>query len=169
MPRKNSTKIVNKTKITVQLDFPTEEILNSQTVNELGQAIQEESIRFMEAGVSPVDGRKFERYKNTEKYPKNVRKSFPDKKNTPVNLKLSGNLYDSFGWKKHSDKSFIFGLLNPKGDADVYGAVHNRDDTGRSDIPERRFLPTRVGELFNKSIMLEIRRIIVDRIARLIK
>lgn len=169
MPSKNSLKKFPGGKIQVKLDFPTENILTSAVVKDLETTIRDESISFMEAGISPVNGRKFELYKNTDKYPKNVQKTFPDKKNTPVNLKLTGNLYDSFAAKKSGDKSFVFGLLSPKGNADVYGAVHNKDDTGRPDIPERRFLPTRPGEEFNKSIMLEIRRIIVDRIARLLK
>jgi hypothetical protein len=61
----------------------------------------------------------------------------------------------------------LFGITDP--DVSIYAAVHNKDDSGRPDIPERRFLPTRKGETFNRSIMLEIKRLIVSRLQKLIK
>ncbi len=156
-------------KVSVDISFSRSDILDGGTVSKLGEAIQEESVRMMNSGISPVTGKKFEKYKDPDKYPKNVRKHIPDKRNTPVNLKLSGNLHESFGWKRSGPFGFIFGLLNPKGKADKYGKVHNKDDLGRPDIPERKFLPTKPGETFNRTIMLKIQRLIVERIKKLTK
>lgn len=167
MPKiKSESKGKNYT-VKVDLNFPTEMILDAGTVNAAGLMLIRKSIEFMSKGASPVDGKRFEKYKDVEKYPKNVRKSYPDKKNTPVNLRLTGNLYESFGFKKSSSKGFLFGILNPKGNVLDYASVHNEGK--RSDIPQRKYLPTGKGETFNKTIMLELRRVIVDRIKALIK
>jgi hypothetical protein len=155
--------------VKIDLNVPTEKILDTRTVNILGNTMIKKIKQFLMSGTSPVTGKKFQLYKNPEKYPKNVRKDYPSKKNTPVNLKLSGNLYESFGFIKKSAMVLTFGLLQPKGKVDIYGAVHNRDDTRRPDIPERKFLPTKPGETFNKTILLDIRRVIVERIRQIIK
>lgn len=41
-------------------------------------------------GKSPITGKKFPAYKNPANYPGKVRKKFPNKRDKPVNLKLSG-------------------------------------------------------------------------------
>lgn len=169
MPGKKSKFKSNNVTIRVDLNMPIEKILDGATVTNLGGAILKESLKFMESGISPVTGKRFVKYKNTAKYPEKIRKIFPEKRNTPVNLKLTGDLYDSFGWSKKSQKVLTYGLLRPKGKAGIYGPVHNRDDEGRPDIPERKFLPSKRGERFNRTIMLEIKRIIVERLQRLLK
>jgi hypothetical protein len=169
MPKINKTFKSKNVSISLKLDFGTEKIFDQSFVAKMGQMLETQSIKFMSKGISPVTGQKFARYKNPDKYPKNVRKTNPDKKNTPVNLKLSGDLYNSYGSKKEGKLSMKFGLLNPKGKVGTYAPVHNRDDRGRPDIPERKFLPTKAGELFNRTIMLEIKRLIVERIKSIIK
>lgn len=154
-------------KMKVDLKFPLEDVLNSGTIATVGQTIKNKMLAFMGVGVSPVTGKKFEKYKNPDKYPKNVRNAYPDKRTTPVNLKLSGKLWESLGWKKKGERSFEFGMINADDKVKTYGAVHNKDDMGRPDIPERKFLPTKAGEEFNRTIMLELKRIIVDRLKKL--
>jgi hypothetical protein len=166
MAKLRSTNRAKGVTIKVDLDFPTDQILDGPTVDEIGETIKDMSIKFMEAGVSPVDGKKFEKYKDTEKYPKNVRKHYPDKKNSPVNLKLSGNLYESLNWIKSGATTLTFGLLKPKGKADIYGEVHNE---GLNGVAERKFLPTAPKETFNRTILLEIQRLIAERISKIIK
>lgn len=167
MPKKKLKIKKRGVSISIDIDIPIEKILDQSTVDALGRKITSDSIKFMESGVSPVNGKRFAQYKDPNKYPKNIKKKYPNKSKTPVNLKLSGKLYESFGWRKISDTIFNFGLLNADAKVLTYAAVHNKDDTGRSDIPERKFLPTKRGEEFNRSIMLEIKRIIVNRISKL--
>lgn len=155
--------------LSVDIGFPIDEILDKGTVASIGQSMKNQSIKFMSLGISPVGGRKFDKYKNVEKYPKNVRKTFRDKKNSPVNLKLSGALHNALSWVQKNKRTITFGLLKADNKVKTYGAVHNRDDRGRPDIPERKFLPTKRGETFNRSIALEIKRLIVKRIKQLIK
>lgn len=68
-----------------------ERTINQKAAKEIAKTIIVEMKELIEDGKSPIAGRgRFPAYKDTKKYPGRVKKKFPDKKNRPVNLRLSG-------------------------------------------------------------------------------
>lgn len=167
MPRISGKKKYDNLVVSIDIDLPSEKIMTGANVEIIGQRLVTMTRDFMLKGISPVDGKKFALYKDTEKYPKNIRKNYPDKRNTPVNLKLTGDLHDSIGFKSGGKNNLLFGIINPKGNVSDYADVHN--EGLRSDIARRTFLPTGRGETFNRTIMLELKRRLVSIIEKLLK
>jgi hypothetical protein len=71
--------------------------MNQSESRALGEAVVVEMKSIISRGYSPILNRgKFPAYKNPKTgYPSTVRHAYPDKKNTPVNLKLSGDFLDA--------------------------------------------------------------------------
>ncbi len=155
-----------KTKITIPekarlLAKIKSQLINREVVEELNKEAVEEVKRFMASGVSPVKNkRRFPAYKDKDKYPAKKKPS------RPVNLFLSGTLYDSLIAAKSSAMSFYIGISSlAREDVKVYAKANN---LGENNIPARRFVPIK-GEQFNISIMRKIKDIIARRLAELIK
>lgn len=136
------------------------QLVSNEVIDELDREVVGEIKRFMAAGTSPVRGkRRFPAYKTPEKYPANKKPS------RPVNLFLSGDLYNSLKAAKVSVLSFYIGVSSLASEKiKTYAKANNLGENG---IPERRFIPIR-GEQFNISIMRKIKDIIARRIAEII-
>lgn len=109
--------------------------------------------------VSPLSNKELDAYraskqakktnKNSADFVKSVTKSkFGGKKVSPVSLKLSGKMLDSLTFNRGN------GILNA---ADEKWQYHNGEDGDRApNMPERRLLPDRPGEGFNRRIQQNI-------------
>lgn len=148
-------------KVTVKFDIEKElEQINSKIVKENVATEVIGLIRdFTAKGISPVKGeRKFEAYKDPEKYP-------GDRKNrVPVNLRLTGDMMGALDFWITSS-SFFIGYKNyddnyQKAEAHNYGTKH---------IPRRVFIPYEDGTEFNETIMRRIRDIYSRALADIIK
>lgn len=161
MPRVKSRVNYKNSTVKVDLNFPTQAVLTGPNVVIVGQVLRSMVLDFMSKGISPVTGRKFTAYKNPDNYPRKIAKKYPGKQVTPVNLKLNGNLWDSIEYKSGRNGSVVFGIFSPEafGVGD-YVLVHNEGT--RPDIAQRKFLPSSEGEIFNRQIMLELKRRIVN-------
>lgn len=160
--------------ITVNLNFDfinPDRIFDSKTSNAVGRELRKQTIAALSRGQSPVKGQKrLQRYKDPDKYP-GKRKS-----KRPVNLKLSGNFYNSLGFKKKKD-GVLFGITKKigklgkrAGPAKNYMHVHNAGfPIGKNGPRTRRaWLPLQ-GEEYNISIIRELREIISLRLNELIR
>jgi len=111
----------------------------------LKKAIIEENIL---RGKSPVQGEgRFEKYSVSYRWLIRARLSSFGKRATPVNLKLSGQMLSTFSVKEIS-KGLSIGF------SDIIARYHN---DGGGNLPERRLLPTRPSERFNRSINMSIK------------
>lgn len=126
--------------------------------DELQEIIVEENIKL---GLSPVQGEgKFERY--SESYKDAIKagryKEF-GKSISPVNLKLSGNLLDSFFVKRKGD-SLVVGF------SDKLADIHTNQGAGKSKTI-RKMLPGD-GESFKTSIVTKIIALLQDAVDRIV-
>lgn len=70
-----------------------EKAVTSSDAKILGAQVVTEMTKMISKGISPVGGKRYEAYKRAgdkRGYPANARSEFPDKRNRPVNLRLSG-------------------------------------------------------------------------------
>ena len=140
-----------------------ESLVDSSTLNELDNKILPEIKRFMSSGVSPVKGkRRFVEYKDKRIYPGKRKAS------RPVNLKLSGDLYAALVVAKKTATSFYIGVSTLASRKLKIYAKANNLGVAKKNIAERRFVPIQ-GEQFNVSIMRQIRNILAERIAKILK
>jgi hypothetical protein len=78
--------------------------VTKSVANKVGVAAVKEMKRMIGAGLSPIRGKgRFPAYKDTDRYPGRVRRDYPRKKNTPVNLKLSGDMLKSLDYESVKD------------------------------------------------------------------
>lgn len=143
----------------------TSGVMDKRTAKLLSDAIRKQSIDFMRKGISPVQGvKRYAAYKDPKKYPGKR------KPKTPVNLKLSGDLYRSLGFKFIKFDKLIFGIFSStaKGDVLDYAAVHNGDVRKKGTTP-RPFIPTSPGSSYKKTILDKVRTVIIKRIDAIIK
>lgn len=155
--------------IKVKISVPTEKMIakiksnlvDKSVIDDLNAAVVPEIKRFMAAGTSPVKGkRRFAPYKDKDKYPGDRKAA------RPVNLFLSGALYNQIVAAKRTVLSFYLGISDLASDKiKIYAKANN---LGENNIPERRFVPIK-GEEYNVSIMRKIKNIIAQRIAEIIK
>jgi hypothetical protein len=172
-----------KTKVTVNLPIrkQLEEIYSNANLSKVGEFIVEETKEFISKGVSPVLGEgKFEAYsgvrnrtgsgsrkssQSNNRYPYNVRRKHPDKKASPVNLKLTGKMLSELKFRpqKQSVKVGFF-------DADMAkrAGTHNEGDPKKF-IPRRHFLPTGSGEEFVVSIKRGLLDLFTDILDEILK
>lgn len=139
---KTSTKVSSP-----KIDFTFDKNLERQI-----QKIVDEDIKgAMKAGLSPVRGKgRFVAYKDKESYP-------GDKKGSrPVNLKLTGELYDAINAKLKNAQEIEIGVY---GDADLLAKAKGNNE-GTKHVPERRFIPLRA-ERFNVTIETKIKEAVM--------
>lgn len=142
-------------------------LVDNKTQNTLGEAVIEMMKDAMSKGLSPVKGfgrfigYSSQRNNNKSSYPFNVKHKYPSKKVRPVNLKLSGDLYDSIGFKGIKQGVEI-GHINMTSEIKEKFEKHNEG----SDIlvPQRKYLPNKRGETFIVTIMQMIKYIYTERI-----
>ena len=136
-------------------DIRKEFLANAQ--RELQELIIDKTIKL---GLSPVEGAgKFKRYSDSYKEAiKAGRYKKFGKSISPVNLKLSGNLLDSFFVKRKSNALQI-GFDHELAD------IHTNKGAGKSKVI-RKMLP-RTGESFKESIMTKIIALLQDAVDRI--
>lgn len=122
----------------------------------IGRLIVDETIS---VGLSPVQGEgKFKRY--SESYKDAIKAGrYKGKSISPVNLKLSGDLLDSF-FTKASGNKLVIGFKNKLAD------IHTRQGAGKSKV-KRKMLPLE-GESLKTSIFNEIIDLIQDEVDRIL-
>ena len=129
---------------------------------ELPPVLKEEIIdNHILKGKSPVDGEgRFDKY--SPSYTRQIRKKkFKKykKRTRPINLKLSGDLIESFYIKPNWQNKFRIGFTDPKA---VY---HDKDGAGKGK-KIRRMLP-RDGEQFTSRIRRKVKNVFKNIIKRL--
>ncbi len=159
--------------VTVTLDIAEQldDLNSSRSITDpIGEAVCEEILRMIAAGVSPVTGDRFEAYKavaavraqrrkdksvtSGKGYPYSVQNKYPDKTITPVNLYLSGEMLSCLTFDNVGGKLRI-GIMGASEKVNVIAEAHNEGPTNDR-FPQRRFIPTIDGEEFTISIMNKI-------------
>lgn len=112
----------------------------------------------IDAGYSPVTGRKFKGY--SDSYKKAIRKGYVEGKRStsPVNLRATGQMLDSLDVEINGDRSLRITIDSP---ADF----HNK---GTDKMPARQIFPDN-GRDFSGAVSKEITRIVQNEIVRVFK
>ncbi|MCA9485962.1 MAG: hypothetical protein KC506_03910 [Nanoarchaeota archaeon] len=136
------------------------EFLQKKIAGAVGNELRKEVLSSIKRGVSPVKGQgRFQKY--SESYTGIIKRGIKNKRVSPVNLTLSGELLDSIYVKLNNNKITI-------GFSDEKFEYHNKPESG-SNMPARRLLPTEPGEEFSKSITLRIRNLVLERVKQIFK
>lgn len=134
----------------------------------VGEAVIDEMLKAIAKGISPIKGRgRFEAYKwagkknadrkkgakkksldlkYSNKYPYSAQGKFPDKKERPVNLKLSGNFLSNLKAKILGSSLYVGFFEEPWS---KYEQGHREGAKGQ---PSRPIIPSGDGEEFSQSI-----------------
>lgn len=99
------------------------------------------------------------------KYPYNVQDDYPDKKASPVNLKLSGKMLKALRFLPIPNGIRINFLDK---DMEARAIKHNEGDPKKS-LPQRKFLPTGRNDDFNVSISRGLLDLITDMLDAILK
>lgn len=147
-----------KVKFDFNLSDYTDVILKGEfkesAIEDVTNFVKEAVLKDVGGGVSPVTGRAFPKYKDPKKYPGK------EKRKSPVNLELSGDMLDSLSVDQLSGTKIRLTVSEdqmPKADN------HNKfsaksQDTG---VPARKFIPNAAnGENFKPEIRKRIEQII---------
>ena len=138
-----------------------DKLLPKSDAEKIGDQIVSEMKALITKGVSPIKGTgRFPAYKNPKNYPGRIRKQYPQKKNTPVNLTLSGDFLKSLKSSVRKD-GILIGLttrLSKEKESD-----HR---TGKNTQPKRPIIPLVAnGEQF----ALKIQTVYINGIKKNIK
>lgn len=139
--------------------------LSKRTLDDVGDEVIRGMKEFIAKGRSPITGRVFKKYKNPKKYPGPsggyIKRKYPDKKDGPVNLKLSGEFLDSltFRSKRGKNAAIIIRFNRRKSEKKEDG--HRK---GVNKQPKRPIIPLR-----NETFTLRLRRLIKDRVLPIVR
>lgn len=130
-----------------------------QSKRDLKKLVIDESIS---KGISPVEGQgKFEKYSKSYKEAiKAGRYSQYSKTISPVNMKLSGDMLESF-FVEDNGNSLKIGFDHELAE------IHNDKGAGQSKVI-RRLLPTKQGEKFKRSILRGILDLLDSAVAKIL-
>jgi hypothetical protein len=150
MPRTGSQSLggfrehpVAKVRVSTRFDITkaVDGLITQDFVDEMGSTIKQGMLDAMAAGKSPVAGEgNFEPYADPKKYPGGRKPA------RPVNLKLTGRLWEAIRWYRNRD-SVVIGIADPE--VAKYAEAHNE---GLGHMPKRQFLPG-PGEVFLPAIL----------------
>lgn len=134
--------------------------IGKSDISTIAKNVISEMKSLISKGISPIrtTGR-FESYKNPDNYPKKIQKKYPDKKNTPVNLKLTGKMLDQLkvtAIKLGSNPSFNIGYSSESAKKKELG--HREGANGQ---PKRPTIPNE-----NEEFAVSIQKIVVDEMIR---
>jgi hypothetical protein len=141
----NTTALINLRKFVK--DIPKS--IDDRTTKIIALSVREKMLDLISRGISPILGNgRFPGYKRAgdkDGYPKNVRKKFPDKRNRPVNLFLSGDFLESI---KASGRNLIVKI-------EITGSKNKLKEQGHRERaggqPARPIIPSE-NEEFNATI-----------------
>ncbi len=143
---------MSKVKVDFSEGFGRIKELATKGARVAADALQEEIIREISEGRSPVakTPRRLVKYSNSYRnaIDKGRYTKF-NKRKRPVNLKLSGKLHESIFAKPIGKTRIRLGFNNFLAD------IHNRQGAGRSKTV-RRMLPTNPGENFTNNILIAV-------------
>lgn len=147
-----TTKLTSSLDFFGDLDFELPTDAKEELKESLGEFIKEQVLLRVGEVSSPVSGESFPAL--SSKYKK---KKASEGLTPKANLEASGNMLDSLDYRVTKDgiEIGIFGGLAPQADG------HN-NFSGKSQIPQRRFLPAE-GQQFKQDIQREIDRMIRDK------
>lgn len=100
-------------------------------------------------------------------YPYTVMDKYPDKKTSPVNLKLSGKFLDALTYTTNINKGGLRIYFDDRL-SEKKAETHN-EGTQKDRVPQRKFLPTGKDDEFTVSIMQNILDIIRVKMDELVK
>lgn len=144
-----------KTKITGILNKPGTEIVSRATADDLGKSIVARMKKMITAGISTIEGNgRFPKYKHAgkpDKYPAIARGDYPNKRQSPVNLTLSGEMLKNLSSTPVRTGKNWGPEISYTGDAALKESGHREGVRGQ---PKRPTIPdARKGEKFNQTIM----------------
>lgn len=139
--------------------------VNQQVSAATGQLVVELMKDRIAKGISPIEGKpRFPGYKDTKKYPGGVKRKFPDKRNRPVNLRLSGKfLSDLRVISASAAGRIVIGFTSKYGKTLEQG--HREGANGQR---ERPIIPEESEELA-KSIRLAILKLYEQAVRKFLK
>lgn len=134
--------------------------IGKEDLRTLGNQVVTEMKKFISRGVSPIrQAGRFPEYKTPERYPRRVQRKYPDKKNRPVNLKLSGKFLDDLkvtSIRLGSNPSFNIGYSSSLSKQKEQG--HREGANGQLKRPT---IPNN-----NEEFVVSIQKIITDEMIR---
>ena len=137
-----------------------DKFVDGATANAIGEAVVTEAKRMVSEGQSPVRGHgRFERYKNRQKYPGDL------KPHRPVNLKLTGEMLAGLTFRQKSATSIEVGFIKASADRKKVAEFHT---SGTEHMAMRRVIPQK-DEEWAVSIMRRLRDLYGKRLETLIK
>lgn len=129
-------------------------------VNQVGGAVVDEAKQLIRSGQSPVRGYgRFAAYKDRDKYPGGIKPA------RPVNLELSGDMLDAYGYRRGAGDSIEVGMVKGSPEVKEIAEFHNE---GTEHMAQRRIVPGE-GEEWTVSIMRRIRDFFGKRFETLIR
>jgi hypothetical protein len=151
-------------------------VMNRTTQKLLGRLVIKEMKRRIAKGLSPVKGEpKYAPYASKGKsksgknrgYPNtpDIKKRFPNKKSSPVNLELSGKWLKKLRFRRKIG-GITVGWLNPTKLEKALIETHNQGL--HPHVPKRKVLPTDPGDDYAPSIKRIIKKVVLDRIKSII-
>lgn len=99
-------------------------------------------------------------------YPWSAMEEYPNKKATPVNLELSGDMLRRFDFRIKQGNSIDVGILSASREIYTRARAHN---DGEGKMPFRPFIPDKPGQEFTVSIQRAIKEIFSEAVAAAIK
>jgi hypothetical protein len=143
---------------------------------EVGAVTVIKAKEMLKRGVSPVEGvGRLQAYKNAEKYPglnsskrgesatTEEGQALATKKQSPVNLRLTGKMLSALTFRALAEKVLI-GFFDPEQAKKAQAHQH-----GTGNLPQRPILPTEPGQQFAQSIMLNVKRMIREKLEQFTK
>lgn len=116
-------------------------------------------------GLSPIEGKdRFPGYKDTKKYPASEKKNFPDKRNRPVNLFLSGKFLSQL----RATVSPVRGQITV-GFTQTYGKKLEKGHREGANGQKQRPIIPESGEQLAKSIRLSILKLYEQAVRNYLK
>lgn len=102
-------------------------------------------------------------------YPYSVKKKFPDKTITPVNLYLSGKMLEFLITYNNDNQSLKIGISESAPEnIKTISEAHNEGPTNDA-FPQRRFIPTDDGEEFTISIMRKLLDLYTESLSNILE
>jgi hypothetical protein len=159
----------SKSKVTVNINTPKRilENLDTRLKKDIGKSVVADIKESLNRGDSPVEGKgRLAPYKDVKKYPsKKLREEYA-KKRSPVNLKLTGDLWEAFTFKLIGASQILIGVFDKHEAAKLVGLQTGELGTHGKTAP-RPVIP-QAGETFKARIIRNVMRILRQRVRSVI-
>ena len=137
--------------------------IQAEVSRKVGPEVRDEILELLQDGISPTDGGQFKQ-DYSQRYIKDIAAGkYTGKTISPVNLKLTGKLYESLVFKVRKTKTRITTQLRFRNRKRA-----KEHDEGLHGLPVRRLLPNK-GESWHVNIALIIDGILTNAMRKFIK